>query len=197
MQRDDYLSEKELLSAIAAGNEGAFYHLYESYREKMFHFLLNITKSKEISEELLTDIFMKLWVGKDWIDSINNIESFLRKVSYNKAIDYLRYAARQEKLQKIIAGQMNFAVNDSPETLLMEKDYHRILAKAVEELTPQRKIIYRLSREQFLSHEEIAQKLNLSVNTVNNHIKAAVNFIKNYLNKNNMEGLVLLSIMLH
>lgn len=191
MDRNTPVDTDELLEAIAGGDEGAFRQLFDAYREPIFYYLVNITKSKEISEELLTDIFMKLWTGREWIESIKNIGAFLKKVSYNKAIDYLRYAARRRKLQDVIALEIIPHETSSPERILLEKDYKRIIEEAVSNLTPQRQKVYRLSREKGLTHDEIAQRLNLSPNTVSNHIKASLKSIKGHLAQHDVDKLML------
>lgn len=196
MQQEKGILNEELLSAIAGGDESAFRLLFDKYREVIFNYLVNITKSREASEELLSDIFMKLWLGREWVGSIQNIEAFLRIVSYNKAIDYLRHVARKRKLQEIVAMEIDITVGRTPENILLEKDFHRVIKEAVDQLTPQRKMVYKLSREQGLTHEEIAKKLNLSSNTISNHIKASLQSIKGYLQNKHGEDLAALIALL-
>lgn len=197
MQQEKSISDMELLSAIAAGDESAFRLLFDQYREVVFNYLVNITKSKEASEELLSDIFMKLWLGREWVGSIQNMEAFLKKVSYNKAIDYLRHVARKKKLQEVVATEIDITAGRTPENILLEKDFQRVISEAIEQLSPQRKIVYKLSREQNFTHEEIAQKLSLSANTVSNHIKASLQSIKGYLQNKHGEELAILILFLH
>ncbi len=197
MITQDYYTEDELLQAIAEGNENAFRQLFDAYKVPVFDYLVNITKSKEVSEELLSDIFLKLWLGREWIASVNNMEAFLKKVSCNKAIDYLRYVARSKKMQALIAAEINsFSGRQSPEDILLEKDYRNIIHEAIQQLSPQRKRVYTLSREHGLTHDEIARQLNLSVNTVSNHIKASLHSIKQHLKNNDTTGILILLFLL-
>ena len=196
MSASIYHIETELLRRIAEGDEAAFSILFDRYHVRIFDYLVVITKTKEVAEELVMDIFLKLWLGREWITEIKDVEAFLKKVAYNKAIDFIRYAARHKKLQDIIAREVAHAAHQSPMDALAEKDYQKIIQKAVEQLSPQRRLVYVLSRSHGLTQDEIARELNLSVNTVNNHSKAALKSIREFLKKNNISGLPLLLFFL-
>jgi len=176
----------ELLRRITEGDEVAFRMLFDLYKNKVFDYLTGIVKSKEIAEELVMDIFLKLWLGREWIADIEHIEAFIKKVGYNKAIDFLRYAARNQKLQRVIAKEMASEPDRSLEIQLLEKDYQHIVQEAVRQLSPQRRLVYTLSRDKGMTHDEIARELNLSIHTVNNHTKEALKAIRGFLNKNNI-----------
>lgn len=185
-------NEHELLQQISEGHEPSFRLFFDHYRESIFDFLAPMTKSKEVAEELVMDIFLKLWLGREWICEIRNMEAFLQKVAYNKAIDFLRLTARNKKLKMMIAKEMEDALDHSLEAQLAERDYRSIIQEAVRRLSPQRRLVYTLSREKGLSHDEIARELNLSIHTVSNHSKEALKFIRGFLRKNNLSGAAIL-----
>lgn len=176
----------EVLRRITEGDEVAFRKLFDHYKDNIFDYLAGMVKSKEIAEELVMDIFLKLWLGREWIADIEHIEAFIKKVAYNKAIDFFRYAARHQKLQHLIAKEMADATDRSLEMQLLEKDYQYIIREAVRKLSPQRRLVYTLSREKGMTHEEIARELDLSIHTVNNHTKEALKAIRGFLQKNNI-----------
>lgn len=196
MSASIYPIETELLRKIAEGDEAAFRILFDRYHVRIFDYLVVITKAKEAAEELLMDIFLKLWLGREWITEIKDVEAFLKKVAYNKAIDFIRYTARHKKLQDIIAREIAHVPHQSPVDALAEKDYQKIIQKAVDSLSPQRRLVYTLSRSHGLTHDEIARELNLSVNTVNNHTKAALQSIKTFLKENDIPGITVLLFFL-
>ena len=72
-------TETELLKAIASGNEAAFNVLFEKYRTKLYGYIFTISKSKEATEEILIDVFLKLWMGKEMLEEIENLDAFLGK----------------------------------------------------------------------------------------------------------------------
>jgi RNA polymerase sigma-70 factor (ECF subfamily) len=178
-----YNDEQALLSRITQGDEKAFNQLFDRYRERLNHYLLRITKSPEITEEIQVDVFLKLWEGKELLLNIYDLEGFLRRVAYYKAMDFFKEISRQERLQQTYMAWSEELTPKSPDELLIESEAQRILLEAINQLSARRKKIYSLSREEGLTHEEIAEALHLSRNTVKNTIMAATLSIADYLKK--------------
>lgn len=176
--------EKNLLMKIAAGHENAFRKLFDQYYEQLFHYVHGLIKSKPVSEELVMDVFLKIWLGKDIIPQIQNFNAFLFRVAHNKSIDFLRSAARDPKLRELLWENIQSATYAAPDSQILLQEYEARLREAVSLLSPQRKKVYQLSREQDMTHDQIAAHLNLSKHTVNNHIVEAQRFIRAYLAKN-------------
>ena len=175
--------ERDLMQQVAAGNQDAFARIYETYRQPLYTYLLAITKSAVVAEDILVDVFMKLWIGREMMVRIENLEGFLHKVAYNKAMDFFKTTARHARLQQVYAQRLSDQSERSLDDWLIDEECLRILQDAVNQLPPQRKLIYTLSREQGLTHEEIARALNLSRNTVKSTIMAATRSISEYLQK--------------
>lgn len=188
--------EKILLKKIAEGDEPSFRILFNRYHKKLFVHLFGITKSKEVADELAIDIFVKLWTGRELLLEIRDVEGFLKKVGYNKSMDFFRMAARNARLQKAIEREMGAALEVPADVRLYDHELRQILHNAARQLSPQRRLIFTLSREQGLTHDQIARKLHLSRNTVKNHMVEAIKSIKNYLKANDMEAYLLLVIFL-
>jgi len=174
--------ERELLQQAAAGDQGAFARIFELYRQRLYSYLTCITKSPEVAEDILVDVFMKLWIGRELLVRIENLEGFLRKVAYNKAMDFFKTTARHARLQQVYAQRIS-QPEQNPEDWLIDEEARRILREAVNQLPPQRKLIYTLSREKGLTYDEIAKALHLSRNTVKGSIMAATRSISEYLQK--------------
>jgi len=177
-------NERELLQRVAVGDQDAFARIFETYRQKLYTYLLRITKSEVVAEDILVDVFMKLWIGREMLIRIENLDGFLHKVAYNKAMDFFKTTARHARLQQVYAQRISGQAERSLEDWLIDEECRRILHNAINQLPPQRKLIYTLSREQGLTHEEIARALNLSRNTVKSTIMAATRSISEYLQKN-------------
>jgi RNA polymerase sigma-70 factor (family 1) len=174
--------EKNLLQQIAGGDETAFRELFDIYRQRLYSYIFNITRLPEISEEIVADIFVKLWVGRELLTQIEQPNAFLHKVAYYKAMDFLKTLARQARLQeRYNEWYLATAHEKSPDQLLIDAEMVQLISRGINQLTPQRKLIYRLSREEGMTHEQIARHLNLSRNTVRNSIIAATRFIDTYL----------------
>lgn len=179
-------SEKELLTRIANGEQKAFNTLFEQYRDRLFVYLFKITKSKETAEEIVLDVFLKIWTGRSLVTQIDHFEAFLFCIARNKAFDFLRWVQKSrlqqmeiwQSMQKLTSTE--FADN---QTLL--EDAVSVVKEAVTQLSPQRKKIFQLSREQGLTYAQIAKKLHLSTHTVRNHIAASLQFIRAHLPADN------------
>ncbi len=175
------INETALLYEISLGNETAFRTLFENHRNKLYNYLFRITKSREIAEEIVIDVFLKLWTGRDLIVEIKNIEGFLHKVACNKAIDFFRLAARNKRLQNLVYREITSDTEKFADHNVLESECQDILNKALQQLSPQRRLVFSLSREHGLTHEEIASKLNLSRNTVRNTITEGLKVIRQFL----------------
>jgi len=112
-------------------------------------------------------------------------------------MDFFKIAARNTKLQKLMAQEIENEKVKEADHQLMEKECQQILHEAIKQLSPQRRFIFTLSRESGLTHEEIAEKLNLSRNTVRNTIAETLRSIRAFLRRNAMEGLIILCLLCH
>ncbi len=186
--------EKSLLSQIAEGNERAFRQLYDLYWAKLYNYLIRIIKSPEITEEIVIDIFLKLWTGRELLHNIQHLDGFLRKVAYNKAMDFFKIASRDEQLKRIVAREMEMEETSGADHRLLDGESRGILQQAILQLSPQRRLIFTLSREKGLTHEQIARQLNLSRNTVRNSMAEALKSIRQYLKSNDIEPLIALGV---
>lgn len=174
------------LIKIKEGDEFYFNVIFEKYRNQLFTYLYKVSKSKEIAEEIVLDVFLKLWHGREAITEIQKLESFLYTVAHNKAIDFFRAAKRNPVLQQAVWEVMSdLPTADSADARLQQSNLEVLIREAINMLSPQRKKVFELRQEQGLSYAEIAEALHLSPNTVRNHLAASVEFIREYLRKNN------------
>jgi len=174
-------NEKVLLQQVAEHNEKAFKTLFDAYRDKIYNYIAGIIKSKEVAEELVTDVFLKIWLGKDIITRIDNFDAFLFRVAYNKSIDFLRSASRDPIFRDLLWENIQLAADAQADAQMIEREYEHKLREAITLLPPKRRQVYQLSREKGLSHIDIAKTLRLSRHTVSNHIVEAQRFIRSYL----------------
>jgi RNA polymerase sigma-70 factor (family 1) len=188
--------DRQLLSQIAAGDEKAFNQLFESRRAKLFNYLFDIVKSREVAEEMVTDVFLKIWFGRELVPEIQHIDAFLFKIAYHKALKFLRTASRRQDIQKLITYEMETATWNEAEERLTREEYRQLLMDAIAQLTPQRQLVYRLSREDGMTHEQIAAALDLSPNTIKNHITESTKFIRSFLHSKHGGSLVMLILLL-
>ncbi|MFT3947415.1 MAG: RNA polymerase sigma-70 factor [Agriterribacter sp.] len=167
----------------------------KKHRGKLYNYLYSIVKSKEIAEEIVLDVFMKMWTGRELIMHIENMDAFLHKVACNKALDFLRIASRNEALQKLARREMELAKEKEADHKMLEQECREIIDQAIQQLSPQRRMVFTLSRMHGLSYDEIAQKLQLSRNTVRNTMAETLRSLRTFLHKNNISSLLLVMLL--
>lgn len=177
-------NEKALFQQIAEGNEKAFKIIFDTYRSRLFYYISRFVKSDRVAEELVMDVFMKIWLGRELVTQIENFDAFLFRVAHNKSIDFLRSAAKDARLHELLWDEIQIAASTQADTSLLVQEYEEKIREAIALLSPQRRKVYQLSRQNDLTHDQIANQLYISKSTVNNHIVEAQRFIRNYLSKN-------------
>lgn len=175
---------------MAEGDETAFAQLFGKYRDKLFVYMLKHVKSKEVAEEIVTDIFMKLWVGREFALQIKDLGAFLHKVGFYKAMDFLRTASRHIRLLQVYLDRQETISAKGADDLLIDAELKALLYEAVNQLPPQRKRIYQMSREDGLTHDQIAEILHLSRSTINNAMVASNHSIVQFLRKHAIDKAV-------
>lgn len=174
-------NDATLLKEIALGNELAFKRLFDQYKNHLFNYLLRITKSREIAEEIIMDIFLKIWTMRDMIQEIQNIEAFLHKMAYNKAVNFIKMSSGSARLQRIIQWKMLETREEGADHKLLEGEHKIMLSKAIQQLSPQRRKIFTLSRMEGFTYGQIAQHLNLSRSTVRNTVADTLKIIRRFI----------------
>lgn len=171
-------SNKDLLLLIQKDDNNAFYNLYERYCRRLHGFVLRYVKQKEDAEEIVQDVFVKIWESRNKIDANSSFESFLFTIAYNTTISLLRKRMNEAKYLEYLKSLQQ--PDNFPD--LIDEIYFNELNDRVQsllnELTPRQKEIFQLSRKEGLTHDEIAKKLDISVNTVKKHMANTLVFLK-------------------
>lgn len=186
--------EKDLLLQVALGDEPAFHHLFDQYKQKIYSFSYYLTRSEAMAEEITQEVFIKIWIHRERLQEINYFTSWLKTIVRNHAYNYLlRIANEKLNLQKAASGiEYEACVT---ETDVLGREYDKLLDQAISQLSPQQKKVYLLSRKEGLKHKTIADEMGITVNTVKNHMKAALNAIRSYL-ETHTELMVLVALTL-
>jgi RNA polymerase sigma-70 factor (ECF subfamily) len=170
--------------------ENSFKCLFDNYKNRVYGYVLAISHSPYIAEEITQEIFIKLWLCRDILDQVENLEAYIFSIARNKTLNHLRKAAHNIKLLHELEGRMVTANNNIDEKTL-SSEYDKLVQEALISLSPQRRLVYQLSRQQGLNHEEIATHLQISRNTVKNHMVEALRFIRIYLGKHELTAALL------
>ncbi len=171
-------SNSELILLIQKNDRVAFYHIYERYSKRLYGFVLRYIKQNEDAEEIVQEVFVKIWESRNKIDAYSSFESFLFTIAYNTTISLLRKRTNERKYLEHVKSLQQ--PENSPD-LIDEIHFNELndrVQSLLNELTPRQKEIFQLSREEGLTHDEIAKKLNISVNTVKKHMTNTLTFLK-------------------
>lgn len=195
MQYIPQYDDHELLTAIAGGDEIAFTRLFNAYHEKLYTFILRLTQSSETAEDVLQDVFFKIWTNRKLLKGIDNFNAYLFRIARNHAVNGLKRLSNRDSILARLAqtGQPDV---EGPEDLLLKKEAAKQIRDAIDALPPQQKLVYTLSRIEGLKHGEIARQLNLSESTVKNHMVAALQNLRKQLSGINPDISFYYTIML-
>ena len=180
MSSPGYPSDSVLVKNIMKGDEKAFQLLFNRYYEPLVKFAAHITKSRPDAEEMVQEAFIKVWQNRESIDPELSLKAYLYRITKNLVINFIKRAEHEEKIKKELWRLIQLSRNDTEEGLL-RKEYKNSVEKALNTLTPQKQLIYKLSREEGKSHEEIARQLGLSKSTVKNHIVEILKHLRTHL----------------
>jgi RNA polymerase sigma-70 factor (family 1) len=178
--------EKALLCQVAEGDEKAFTRLFELYSDLTYGFAIAYTKTAESAEEVVQEIFIKLWLNRKKLTGIRSFADHLFIITRNHILDHLRKNLREKKYQQQLMRHFK-EVALTPEQQLIFKESGEMIEKAVSLLPPRQQTIYRLRRNEGLPLEEIAFSMNLSRLTVRNHLNKALGAIRAYLQAHSRE----------
>jgi RNA polymerase sigma-70 factor (ECF subfamily) len=176
-------SNTTLVKLLRQGDIVAFDAIYHKYSHKLQRFVLRYVKQGEDAEGIVQEVFIKIWESRKKIDMYQSFEGFIFTIAYNSTISLLRKRMSETKSREYIKSLQQ---PETAETVIDELQYKEIqtrLQTLLSDLTPRQREIYKLSREEGLSHKEIADKLNLSESTVNNHLVNVLKYLKSHLDK--------------
>ncbi|MGV8093679.1 MAG: RNA polymerase sigma-70 factor [Mangrovibacterium sp.] len=179
----NHLTDSELVwLLIHEDDSNCFGELYVRYRKKLLLYCLTFVKLPDIAEDIVQDVFTAVWKGRHGLNPEMSFSSYLYTITRNRTLNFLRQVNTDRKLKEKLlkAGKPEPGTIEMP---ILDKEYKILLDNAVAQLSPLRQNIFKLSREQHKSHNEIARLLRISPYTVQENISASLKQIKTYLNR--------------
>lgn len=169
---ESFLSIK---TGIARGDENSFELLYHLYFKKLLSFAQTFLNSREIAEEIVEDIFIKIWAKREDVVLIQNLNVYLYKCVKNAALNELHKQANRIKIEPIESvDHNNHVISSTPLDHLIVSEMRQSMDIAIESLPQRCRQIFKLIREDGLKYKEVAEILNISVNTIDNQMAIAV-----------------------
>jgi RNA polymerase sigma-70 factor (ECF subfamily) len=174
-------NERELLLRIAEGDEKAFTDLFNHYYTLLRPFILKFSKLHEDTEEIIQETFIRVWLNRDNLVEIENFHSWIFTIASRLCLMLIRKNLNNQKKAIAYDQKQLSNVSETPADSFQVAEITRLINKAVNLMPPQRKRIYRMSREEGMKPADIAKSLSLSVHTVKNVLVTALKEIRSYL----------------
>ena len=176
------MKSNKILTELRKGNEKAFDMVFENYSDAVYNFLRKNCHSPEDAEDLLQEIFLKLWIYRENIQPDSSLSSYLFTMARNTLLNYIRDRAK-DRLLEVFFNDLE--LKDSSEE--NEDDELSCIIKEINDLAqgmpPKRKEVYELRWINGLSRKEIAEKMEISIVTVDIHLRKAVDYLKSVIKK--------------
>ncbi|MCG8386923.1 MAG: RNA polymerase sigma-70 factor [Cytophagales bacterium] len=171
---------QEFILSLKEGREEAFRALYRQYQSKLFRYCFRFVKSKDLADDLVQTIFVKIWTKRKTLVAGHSFDAFLFRVAKNVIFDYFRGHAAESSFVETLYERIQW-VHNHPEEQILYNDLQNVVREVVDQLPEQRRKIFRMSREQGMSYDEIAKSLSISPNTVKEQVARALRFIREQL----------------
>ena len=182
MQKKKQICDFELISRIKEGDESAFRIVFDLYSSKLYAFSYRFLKEKEPCQEVVQEVFLNLWINRAKLDNQYPIAPYLYTITRRLTLNVLRHVATSQSAMDKMWLNVKKVSNETEEEVFLE-DLSRFTEQVLSKMPKQQQLIFRMSRHQELSYDEIADELNISRNTVKNHLVAALKTLRTQLNK--------------
>lgn len=173
-----FTDDIKLVERWKAGCETAFKMLFDRYFSKLYHYTLKVIADREIAEEIVMDVMMNIWQKKHLINNDLPISAYLFRSVKNKMIDHHRKNVLKTVSIDNADSCFELASHLRADSRVIENELELCYMSGLNTLSPQKKTVFMLSRNEGLTYQEIANKLNISKNTVENHMVAALKLLK-------------------
>ena len=175
------MGERQLVKQLKRGDQSSFQELYTAYAPKLFAFSRKYLSSPEDAEEIVQEVFIRIWEKKDNIDANQSFSSYVIQAAKHRIFN----GFRKKVNEKAYLDFLIYADDSSRNFTQLDVEYREVKSKvdeAISGMPPKRQEIFRLSRETGLKNKEIAEKLQISIKTVENQMGQALKFLRDELN---------------
>lgn len=173
-------NEKDLVILLKESDEAAFEELYNLYSKRLLSYLIRLVKSENFAAEILQEAFIKIWNGRENIDSNQPFRCFLFRIAENLVYDFFRKAARDKKLEAALISSSCSEYNHVEENYSSKENIQQ-LRDAINTLPPKRRQVFQLVKIEERSYDEVSELLHVSTSTINDHIVKATKAIREKL----------------
>jgi RNA polymerase sigma-70 factor (family 1) len=177
VMRPEQSNEDKLLKLVSAGDQQAFRQVFHVHAPRVYGFALKLTRSQILAEEIVQDVFVKLWIHRESLTGIQHLQAYLHTLTRNHTLNVLKRIALEETAKAVLKRRTTEAHFETEETVNFRESQSR-LNRAIDQLPPQQRTVYSLCQNEGLKYEEVAQRLNISRLTVKTHMQQALRALK-------------------
>jgi RNA polymerase sigma-70 factor (family 1) len=180
LAKQENLIEKVLISKLKSGSKDAFSVIFITYYKDLVLFATNFTHEIDTAEEIVQDTFLKIWEDHEAINIKVSIKSYLLKAVQNRCIDWFRHVKIQQKFEnETLINSINYEFNT--DNYLINSEIEGLIRDALNKLPAEISQAYRMHRYEGLKYQEISERLNVSVRTVEVRIGKALSSLRDEL----------------
>ena len=174
------MSDLELVNLLRTGNQYAFAEIYERYFGVLYLHAYNRLRDKNEAKDLVQELFSYLWSKRGLLEPKTNFSNYLYTWVRNRVLNIIAHKQVQDKYLATLPP-LNIAVESSTDHRLRERQLAAIIEREVDALPPKMREVFEMSRKANLTYKEIAEKLNLSEQSVRSHVKNALKILRTKL----------------
>ncbi|WP_199118369.1 RNA polymerase sigma-70 factor [Pedobacter sp. ASV28] len=190
------LSHQEILEHLLNGDENAFDQLFTHFYPGLLRYAKSLLPyPTDAAEDIVSDVFCSLWVNREKIVVRDSIASYLYRAVKNRIIN----SYKKSKLNVIdVADSVNEIVgkkHELPDQLMSFKEFNERISYLINRLPEKTRLVFLMSREEGLTYEQIAEVMEVSINTIKTHMFRAIRFLKEAFNANDYIHLLIIGII--
>ncbi len=173
---------KIFFKSLGDGDTDGFETFFETYKKKVFGVAFKMLKSETEAEEIVQEVFLSIWQSRDKLYNVNDPEAYFFTITYNAIYSQLKRVSRNLQMVDAVVKQITER-QYSVEEAIAAFETDKLIREALRQLPPQQRTVYELNKLQGLSYHEISECMNLSQNTVRNHLSVATKTVRGILKK--------------
>lgn len=189
LRSNDFHTEQEMIALLQKGSMSAFEGLFEQFSQKLYRFSYSYLKSESESEDVVQEVFLKIWENRASLKTGTSFQSYLFTIAFNSIRKSFNKKARQDQFHTDLFDFLS--VDNS--SLEIHSDYEALLSKldeAIDQMPTRRKEIFLKRKKEGKSVRDIAETMNISPKTVENQITEAMNYLKKEFDKDRISGML-------
>ncbi len=186
----------DLLNRLKNGDMLAFDKVYQLYSHKLFSFVFRILKNEDEAEDIVQEVFVKIWESRERLGDFKLLNSYIFTIAYNQSIDLIRKRIHNSKYLEHLK---NASILQESVSIITDVEFNELSNQVdglIQNLPERQKQVYLLHREEGLTYPEIAERLGISKNTVENHMVKALKYLRENMDNSMMVNLLFICLFL-